>query len=625
MKKGVILIISIIFAIFYVVYASGGPAISWVGGTPDNAEIIYTENISLNITLTEDTNLSTFFDWNNSLVSYWNFESYNSSGIFDNSSHDNFLSFYGSLSSSTLVNSTYGSGMYFDGTNDKLQLDWNSSFDKPIDGLTISFWLNQSVMPDWNYDFLLARAYNTSWVDPYFEYGIVSKNILSNTTHFELSSRIDGTVHGDSDPISYDVWHHISMVWNGSSQDLIYYVDGVAAGTDNQGISSIAYQLNAPFLVGLNLDNGEDFKGSLDEIMIFSRALSIEEINAAYFNTALRLDKDFNNLSDGNYSFAAYAMNSGGNLTISYRNFSKGVVYPLNSTPTISSIDGTNSNTSDLNCSATITHEIGNPLNATVGWYRDDVLNLTLFYNNDYSNGTSFSSILNATPVEFNLDPPGIDAQDFSIYYEDGWYHIYYIKNNEGETWTTQGNNSQFFGYEKSQDLSHWSLIDNVLRVDNTSDWNNQHVWAPHVFKNGSTYYMYYTGIDNQTGGAHTERVGLATSSNLQDWTRSDTNNCNGTTGNGCVWDCNTTWSGWDAGFAWDGQCRDPYVLDDVASTGYYYMVYTANTLQYVQIVGLAKSTDLINWEDVGPINRTSSGKQSYQLTLKNHFNIFNC
>ena len=74
MKKGVILIISIIFAIFYVVYASGGPAISWVGGTPDNAEIIYTENISLNITLTEDTNLSTFFDWNNSLVSYWNFE-----------------------------------------------------------------------------------------------------------------------------------------------------------------------------------------------------------------------------------------------------------------------------------------------------------------------------------------------------------------------------------------------------------------------------------------------------------------------------------------------------------------------------------------------------------------------
>jgi hypothetical protein len=264
MKKGAILIISIALAIFYVVYALGGPTISWGGGTPNNGATIYTENISLNITLTEDTNLSTFFDWNNSLVGYWNFESYNNSGIFDNSSHDNFLSFYGSLSSSSLMDSSYGSGMYFDGVNGKLQLDWVSSLDKPVEGLTISFWLNQSVMPDWNYDFLVARAYSTSWTDPYFEYGIVSKNVVGNTTHFKLSSRIDGTAHGDSNPVSYGEWHHISLVWDGSSQDLTYYVDGVAAGTDNQGISSIAYQLNGPLLVGLNLDNGEDFKGSLD-------------------------------------------------------------------------------------------------------------------------------------------------------------------------------------------------------------------------------------------------------------------------------------------------------------------------------------------------------------------------
>jgi predicted GH43/DUF377 family glycosyl hydrolase len=359
--------------------------------------------------------------------------------------------------------------------------------------------------------------------------------------------------------------------------------------------------------------------------MIFSRALNTEEISATYFNTALRLDKDFNNLVDGNYSYAAYAINSGGNLTISYRNFSKDTVYPLTPSPVISSIDGTDSNTSDLNCSAIMTHEIGNSMNVTVDWYRNDISNLTLFYNNEYSNGTLFSSILNATPIEFNLDPPGVDAQDFSIYYEDGWYHIYYIKSNEGETWTDRGNNSQFFGYEKSQDLSHWSFIDNVLEVDNTSNWNNQHVWAPHVFKNGSTYYMYYAGIDNQTGGAHTERIGLATSTNLQDWTRSNTNNCSGTIGDGCVWDCNTTWGGWDGGFEWDGQCRDPYVLDDVADTGYYYMVYTTITLQYVQVVGLAKSTDLINWEDVGPINRTSSGKAESPHILKqnNTYYIF--
>jgi parallel beta-helix repeat protein len=293
------------------------PVIAWENPTPVTGTRINVSSVYLNASMIDGAYVSSFFDWNNSLVGYWNFESYNDSGIFDNSSHDNFLSFYGSLSSSSLVDSTYGSGMYFDGVNDKLQLDWGSSFDKPVDGLTISFWLNQSVMPDWNYDFLVGRAYSISWVNPYFEYGIVSKNVIGNTTHFKLFSRIDGTAHGDSDPVQYNVWHHISLVWDGSSQDLTYYVDGVAAGTDNQGISSITYQLNGPLVVGLNLDNGEDFEGSLDEILVFSRALGVEEIGEIYQNSDYLLERNFTSLSGGNYSFIAHSIDTSGNYNVS--------------------------------------------------------------------------------------------------------------------------------------------------------------------------------------------------------------------------------------------------------------------------------------------------------------------
>ena len=614
MKRGNLFILSLLL-IIYAVLAIGGPTINWIGQTPTNGETIYSTGITLDINLTEDTNLSSFFDWNESLVGYWNFENYNSTGVYDNSSHDNFLPFSGSLGASSLVDSTYGSGMYFDGINDKLQRDWDSSLNKPTDGLTMSFWLKHNQMPNWDLKMLVARSYRTIWSDPYFEYGIMSDGL--NSTHFTLGSRIDGTLHGNSDPVSYDEWHNIVLTWNGSSQDLIYYIDGVASGTDNQGVSEITYQYNGPLIVGLNLNNQEDLNGSIDEIAIFARTLSQEEVNSTYYNAELSLTKNFNNLADGNYTYAAYAINSDGNLTISLRNVTKDTAYPLIPSVSLASTDGANNDTSDLNCSATIMHEVGSDMNATIGWYRNNILNLTLFFNNNYLNGTLFESILEANPTEFNLDPPGVYAKDFSLYYESGWYHIYYIKDNEGESWQDRGNNSQFFGYEKSQDLSHWSFIDNVLEVDESSDWNNQHVWAPHVFKNGSIYYMYYTGIDNQTGGAHTERIGLATSSDLQEWTRHGANNCDGTTGDGCVFDCNNTWNEWDGGYAWDGQCRDPYVFDDTADTGYYYMVYTTNPIQWQHVIGLAKSTNLIDWEDVGPINRTSGGKAESAHILK--------
>jgi predicted GH43/DUF377 family glycosyl hydrolase len=607
MKRGSVFIL--LFLSLTLVLALGGPTINWIGQTPDNGETIYLSNINLEINLTEATNLSTFFDFDESLVGYWNFENYNATGVYDNSSHDNFLLFSGSVGASSLVDSIYGEGMYFDGGNDKLQKDWDASFDKPTDGLTMSFWLKHEPMPNWDLKLLLARAYRTVWVNPYFEYGTSSHGV--NSTHFKLGSRIDGVGHSYSDPLTYEEWHHIVITWNGSSQDVIFYIDNVVSGTFNEGVSSITYQYNAPFLVGLNLENQEDFNGSIDEIAIFSRTLSPEEINSIHYNTGLSLTKSFNNLSDGNYNYAAYAINSDGNLTRSLRNFTKDTVYPLIPSVSISSTDDEDDGDSDLNCSATIIHEIGHEMNATIGWYRNDILNLTMFFNNNYENGTLFESILEENPTEFKLDPPGvINAKDFSLYYEDEWYHLYYIK-------ATAEWNAEFFGYQKSQDLSHWSFIDDVLGVDENSDWNIRMVWAPHVFKNNGTYFMFYTGIDNETGGDHTQRIGLATSSDLHEWTRYNVNNCSGTIGDGCVLDCNYSWNGWDEGYVWDGQCRDPYVFDDTEDTGYYYMVYTTSPIQWQQVVGLAKSTDLVDWEDVGPINRTYGGKAESPHIIK--------
>ena len=70
---------------------------------------------------------------------------------------------------------------------------------------------------------------------------------------------------------------------------------------------------------------------------------------------------------------------------------------------TLLSVNGLNRTLSDLNCSAFISDPDGDSLNVSVRWYKNNVLNLTVNYNNNYENATNFSAILgsgNTTKTE---------------------------------------------------------------------------------------------------------------------------------------------------------------------------------------------------------------------------------
>ena len=65
-------------------------------------------------------------------------------------------------------------------------------------------------------------------------------------------------------------------------------------------------------------------------------------------------------------------------------------------TPSVSinSTDLSNKTAQDLNCFATITDDDNNSMNVTVQWYKNNTLNLTLYYNSSYANGTAFNAVL---------------------------------------------------------------------------------------------------------------------------------------------------------------------------------------------------------------------------------------
>ncbi|MBU3940839.1 MAG: hypothetical protein KKH88_02865, partial [Nanoarchaeota archaeon] len=74
------------------------PVITWDSPTPDDDAIISINSVYLNVTVTDDSNTSAFFDWNYSLIGYWSMDFYNITGVYDNSSNSNFGGFGNGLS-----------------------------------------------------------------------------------------------------------------------------------------------------------------------------------------------------------------------------------------------------------------------------------------------------------------------------------------------------------------------------------------------------------------------------------------------------------------------------------------------------------------------------------------------
>ncbi len=200
-------------------------------------------------------------------------------------------------------------------------------------------------------------------------------------------------------------------------------------------------------------------------------------------------------------------------------------------------------------------------------------------------------------------DFPAINDEDDDIadhaWIEDksGVYHLFFHTEDHGF-----GSDIEHY---TSTDLQSLNYVGLALRK-NTSGWDSHSLWAPHIIKNGNTYFMFYTGTDGQGGDPNAkQRIGLAISTDLMTWTRYPTNNCPGTSGDGCIYECNECWTTWgEPPGSYNQQCRDPFVIWDSANKRWV-MFATAKSRNQFGVVTVAYSTNLIDWSGAGFINAT--------------------
>jgi hypothetical protein len=186
---------------------------------------------------------------------------------------------------------------------------------------------NSVVIPGANYNSAYSGSFTLSaWIKPEADGMIVGWNNSANVPYHDFQfKRIDGnasffsydgtgrTFTGGTIPLSQ--WSHVSVTVALNSQ-VVVYVNGVS-NTPTSITTILQPNPNSYDKTYLGTrGNGDNFfNGSIDDVQIYNRALSSNEVASLYDAQANQYTNTFAALSNGVHTLRAYAQDAAGNIT----------------------------------------------------------------------------------------------------------------------------------------------------------------------------------------------------------------------------------------------------------------------------------------------------------------------
>ncbi|MBU1022941.1 LamG domain-containing protein, partial [bacterium] len=280
------------------------PSVFFVNPTPYNdSSFRGDDSFVINITVGDDTSDTfAFLDWDNSLFLWYDMDTVNSSGDPQDLSGQGY---HAVAAGSALQDSTgrFGESFVVDTSNNVVS---GPSITTNLTeyGFTKSIWFKFDQPPTTGQTDYLSYFYASA--SDSFQF-----RAAENAGSYELS--VWGELNNDGFTVTksgmtlsdlLDDWHHLAAVYN--LTDVIFYVDGANEGFD--GTSN--EQISQTFISNLF---GYDLYGNVDEVLLFSRALSEQEVLSLYNASANQLEKNVSGLDDGSHVFEAYAIDQAGN------------------------------------------------------------------------------------------------------------------------------------------------------------------------------------------------------------------------------------------------------------------------------------------------------------------------
>ncbi|MFA5032072.1 MAG: LamG-like jellyroll fold domain-containing protein [bacterium] len=265
----------------------------------DNAVInhLWTE-IKTSITTTYEA--TSFIDWNRSLLGYWNFNEDTGTTVTDNATHNNNGTFYTTDTSNFWINGRIGNALKFDG-NSYIDCGNDSSLNCST-AITIEGWIKPYEHCDTPITQIIGFEENRSyhfwqWSDTTNGYKCYVWEIYNDGTRrfIDVADYL----------LPVDEWTYITLLYDNGY--LKVYKNAKLFSSKNVGAITLP-----PNIGNLKIGNAP-FKGVIDEVKIWNRALSLDEINISYNSSVHNLFYTFPDLTDGKtYEFYAYASDLNG-------------------------------------------------------------------------------------------------------------------------------------------------------------------------------------------------------------------------------------------------------------------------------------------------------------------------
>ena len=241
---------------------------------PSEIRRLYNMGGTLKIGKTDTTSL------NSGLVGHWTMDagdiSWTDGTIQDKSTGGNKGSFNGAMSTTTApVAGRIGQALKFDGSNDYVNLG-STVFANTTQPFTVSYWAKINSIPvDYSIPFTLRTDLSENW-RAYYTLNSSVINFGSGSGWAQLSASLS------SSPIN--TWHHVVITYNGNDSNTAgnfkFYDNGVSQAIG--GGSFCACDTGTSRLGMLSDGVSWPLNGSLDDVRVYSRALSASEIQRLY-------------------------------------------------------------------------------------------------------------------------------------------------------------------------------------------------------------------------------------------------------------------------------------------------------------------------------------------------------
>ncbi|MBT4935184.1 hypothetical protein HON15_00250 [Candidatus Woesearchaeota archaeon] len=408
------------------------PQLNYLTPTPNNNTGQSLSSTKINLSLVDAGIDEIIYNWNgtnytyynDSLVLMYNFD--NLSALGENDTHIYDISGNGNNGTATgdakyNISGKYDGGFSFDGVSDAINAG-NSASLNITKAVTLSAWVYMKAYGASNHVHIAGKTLNDlgSYANVNYYIGLKSKQPI-----FVIAGESSGTQATENADFPLNSWQHFVATWDGTTNTdgMKIYRNGIQTANQTSLINNIYGNTNN-FYIGTS-DDGFEFNGLIDNVMVWNRSLSAQEIYQQYasnlqkFNQTqwyLYVNQSKNAttvLTDGAYTYYASAKDVDGNenitdertLTIDSSNPLISIVSPSNGTNTTDNTlditytvsdsslqscwytNGTMLSNTTLVCGANITSVIWSEGEDTV----------IIWVNDTFGN-------INSTSVTFNVD-----------------------------------------------------------------------------------------------------------------------------------------------------------------------------------------------------------------------------